>query len=150
MSAMRCRGPQGLRVLVVEDHVLSRQLFGQWLEAAGHEVHTVVSADGALEFLISATYDVAIIDVELPGHDGLWLARQIRQYWPGVQVIFATAREQLDPQDTLVPGVLGYLLKPFEASDLLGLISAAVPPPSTPSPGTRTLRVVGGRDGMVH
>lgn len=72
-------GPAGKRILVVEDSHFFRQLIARCLESAGHTV--AVAADGTegIRQLATESFDLVVSDIEMPGLDGLALARQIRQ-----------------------------------------------------------------------
>ena len=131
--------PASGRVLIVEDHQLSRRLYGRWLVGAGYEVHLAGSADEATGLLNMASFDLALVDVSMPGRDGLWLSEYIRRRHPHVSIVFVTGVEELPASETLSPGVVGYLLKPIEREDLLGIVRQAVRgthlrPPGLPFP----------------
>lgn len=117
--------PLAGRVLVVDDHQLSRRLYGRWLVSAGFETQLAGSANEATALMGLASFDLALVDVSMPGHDGLWLAEYIRRHQPRTQVIFVTGIEELPATETLGPGVAGYLLKPIEREDLLGVVRQA-------------------------
>jgi response regulator of citrate/malate metabolism len=54
----------------------------------------------------------------MPGHDGIWLVEQMRRHHPSVAVVLATGLLEMDPMVTLRPGVVGYIVKPFNREDL--------------------------------
>ena len=61
-------------VLIVDDEPAVRDLMSRWLASMGLRSKTVSNADEALASLRLHHYDLAVIDVMMPGHDGLWLA----------------------------------------------------------------------------
>src|SRR6266508_4625669 len=82
---------QALRVLVVDDEKISRQVTVQQLHAAGYEAEAVENAYAALDRLKSGTWDVVLTDLKMPGMDGIGLLNDIRLRLPGVEVILMTA-----------------------------------------------------------
>src|SRR5438093_9377618 len=79
-----------LSVLVVDDETGVRELIARWLASGGYDVRTASCADEALERVHDAAPAVAVCDVRMPGHDGLWLAKHIRDEAPETAVIMAT------------------------------------------------------------
>jgi response regulator RpfG family c-di-GMP phosphodiesterase len=86
----------------------------RWLESSGYAVTTAASAEEALGQFEAAPPAVALCDIRMPGHDGVWLAAQIRQQYPETAVIMATGVHDVGPAvTTLRQGVIDYLTKPF-------------------------------------
>ncbi len=100
-------------VLVVDDEAAMRNLMTRWVELAGHHASTAASADEALEVLARQAPAVALCDVRMPGHDGLWLAGRIRREFPDTAIIVATGARDTDPRVAEHAGAVDYLLKPF-------------------------------------
>jgi response regulator RpfG family c-di-GMP phosphodiesterase len=101
-------------VLVVDDENGARELMARWLEAGGYAVTTAASAEEALGRLQEQPSAVALCDIRMPGHDGVWLAEKIRQQYPETAVIMATGVQDVGPAvHTLRHGVIDYLTKPF-------------------------------------
>ncbi len=114
-SAAGAKGP-ARRVLVVEDEHGVRDLMTRWLEAGGYSVMAAADADEALGRIESSSAPpaVALCDIRMPGHDGLWLAERIRQRYPETAVIMATGVQDVGPAvESLRQGVIDYLTKPF-------------------------------------
>lgn len=103
------------RVLIVDDENGVRELMTRWLEAGGYSVTAASTADEALGTLeASAPPAVAVCDIRMPGHDGLWLAERIRQRYPEIAVIMATGVQEVGPAvESLRQGAIDYLTKPF-------------------------------------
>ena len=77
-------------------------------------VTTAASAEEALGRLERAARGVALCDIRMPGHDGVWLAERIRQQFPETAVIMATGVQDADAAvQSLRQGVIDYLTKPF-------------------------------------
>lgn len=100
-------------VLIVDDEPAVRDLMARWVTALGLRPQTAATADEALASLRLRHYDLAVIDVMMPGHDGLWLAQQIRRDHPQTAVIVATAYTELLGGDTQPP-IADFLIKPFQ------------------------------------
>ncbi len=115
-----------IRALLVEDDrklaVLVQEFLGQ------HGVDAIIAPDGqqALQFLSSQKFDILLVDLMLPGMDGLTLTRKIREKW-NTPLIMVTARG--DDADKIVGLELGaddYLAKPFNPRELLARIRAVL------------------------
>jgi response regulator RpfG family c-di-GMP phosphodiesterase len=101
-------------VLVVDDETGVRELIARWLASGGYAVRVASCADEALERVHDAPPSVAVCDIRMPGRDGLWLAKQIREDAPETAVIMATGVQDVGPAVTsLRQGVIDYLTKPF-------------------------------------
>ena len=66
-------------VLIVDDENVVRDLMARWLESGGFTVTTAASAEEALGRFEPLPPAVALCDIRMPGHDGIWLAERIRQ-----------------------------------------------------------------------
>jgi response regulator RpfG family c-di-GMP phosphodiesterase len=107
---------QGLSqsVLVVDDEIGVRELIARWLASGGYDVQTAANADEAMQRVHDGAPAVALCDIRMPGHDGLWLAHQIRHDAPETAVIMATGVQDVGSAVTsLRQGVIDYLTKPF-------------------------------------
>jgi response regulator RpfG family c-di-GMP phosphodiesterase len=101
-------------VLIVDDENGVRDLMTRWLESGGLSVTSACDADEALNRLDNPTPAVALCDIRMPGHDGLWLAERIRARCPETAVIMATGVQDVGPAiESLRQGVVDYLTKPF-------------------------------------
>lgn len=101
-------------VLVVDDENGARDLVSRWLTTGGYQVTTATNADEALTCVHDDAPAVALCDIRMPGHDGLWLAQQIRQDAPETAVIMATGVHDVGSAViSLRQGVIDYLTKPF-------------------------------------
>jgi response regulator RpfG family c-di-GMP phosphodiesterase len=106
--------PSASIVLVVDDEAGVRDLMSRWLESQGYPVTSASDADEALTRMEQAPAAVALCDIRMPGHDGLWLAERLRQAYPDTAVIMATGVQDVAPAvESLRHGVVDYLTKPF-------------------------------------
>jgi two-component system KDP operon response regulator KdpE len=130
------------RVLVVEDEVNIRELVCLHLRHEGYLCDDVGDGKVALERTQTQSYDLLVLDVMLPGLDGLSLCRAIRngQLNADVPILMLTARrEESDKVVGLESGADDYLTKPFGVDELLARIRvalrhAAMPPGGAPEP----------------
>jgi putative nucleotidyltransferase with HDIG domain len=101
-------------VLIVDDEPAVRDLMARWVASLGMRPHTAASADEALATLRQTHYDLAVIDVMMPGHDGLWLATQMRRDHPHTAVVIATAYTELLDANAQAAPIADCLIKPFQ------------------------------------
>lgn len=114
-------------VLVVDDEPAVRTLTMRWLQSKGLCVRGTTSADDAIRMLQTEAAAVVVCDVQMPGHDGVWLADQIRRRFPDTAIIMATGGYNLDAAVACVRlGVCDYLMKPFGRERLVEAVSSAM------------------------
>ena len=101
-------------VLIVDDEPAVRDLISRWVVSLGLRPQTASNADEALASLRLHHYDLAVIDVMMPGRDGLWLAGEMRREHPHTAVIVATAYTELLGEDARHAPVADCLIKPFQ------------------------------------
>lgn len=101
-------------VLIVDDEPTVRDLMSRWVTSLGLRSKTAADADEALVTLRGEHYDLAIVDVLMPGHDGLWLASQMQRDHPHTAVVIATAYTALLSADGPRPEIADLLVKPFQ------------------------------------
>jgi cyclic di-GMP phosphodiesterase len=101
-------------VLIVDDEPSVRDLMARWVTALGLHPQTAANADEALASLRVHHYDLAVIDVMMPGHDGLWLASEVQRDHPNTAVVIATAYTELLEADKQQRPIADFLIKPFQ------------------------------------
>jgi putative two-component system response regulator len=101
-------------VLIVDDEPAVRDLMSRWVASLGLRSTTVSNADEALASLRVNHYDLAVIDVMMPGQDGLWLAGKMQREHPNTAVIVATAYTELLGGDAHHTPIADFLIKPFQ------------------------------------
>jgi signal transduction histidine kinase/predicted RNA-binding protein with RPS1 domain len=113
-------------ILVVEDDSEQASMVATWLRRVGQRVDIVNSAEAALELLEKSQPDLTLVDVILPGMNGIELSGIILERWPGVRVVCATdwarADEMTDALDSLQARGAELLIKPLQPDDLIGII----------------------------
>jgi DNA-binding response OmpR family regulator len=114
-----------MRLLLVEDDVMVASGIKLGLSGAGYAVDWVGSAERALEVTRAETFDLAVIDIGLPGMDGLTLTQVLRKEGRSMPVLILTARDALqDRVQGLDIGGDDYMIKPFELPELLARLRA--------------------------
>ena len=101
-------------MLIVDDEPAVRDLMSRWVASLGLRPQTAANADEALASLRRQHCDLAVIDVMMPGHDGLWLAGEMQREHPHTAVIVATAYTELLGGDAPHPPIADFLVKPFQ------------------------------------
>lgn len=121
------------RILIVDDDQLLRRSLAFNLEQADYEVKSAANAEDAIDVLRGAAFDLVILDIGLPGMDGLDAVRKIKQDF-GLPVIFLTARRrELDEVVGLELGADDYVTKPFDVDVLLARIKAVLRRAASPA-----------------
>ena len=111
---------QSLRILVVDDDRDNAASLGELFEIEGHAVKVVHSGEAAITAFVSESFDVAFMDVMMPGKNGVESFLEIRRLRPGARVYMMTGYsvEEL-LQQAVSGGALGVLEKPFDAGEVL-------------------------------
>jgi response regulator RpfG family c-di-GMP phosphodiesterase len=106
-------------VLLIDDEEAVRDVMARWLDMLGYESEAAGSADEALELMAARPAAVALCDIGMPGHDGLWLAGRLRSQYPDTAVIMVTGSQDMDAAlNSLHLGAVDYLAKPFTRDQL--------------------------------
>lgn len=115
------------RVLVVEDDAPIRSGIVDSLTISGYDVIETGDGARALKLVISEEYDIALLDVVLPGADGLTILKAIRKERPTTPVLMLTAKgSESDRVQGLKLGADDYIVKPFSIMELLARIEAVL------------------------
>ncbi len=128
----RTLGSRRLRVLVAEDNAVNRTLVRHLLEREGHIVTLVDTGRAAVEAAVSETFDVVLMDVQMPEMDGLEATGEIRRRESDgarLPIVAMTAHAmQGDRERCLAAGMDEYLSKPLRADDLVSVLSRVARP----------------------
>jgi len=115
----------GVQILLIEDDRRLAELLAKRLRGEGHEAQTCDNGVDGLELAASGGFDLAVVDVMLPGLDGVTLTSTLRERGIRLPVLMLTARDTIDDRVTgLRAGADDYLLKPFAFAELLARIDA--------------------------
>lgn len=113
------------RVLVVDDDRRLRDMLRRALEAEGFAVDTAEDGGRALAAISQRTFDLVVLDVLMPGVDGLGVARRLRQRGDPIPILMLTARDGVaDRVAGLDVGADDYLVKPFALDELMARVRA--------------------------
>jgi two-component system response regulator MprA len=111
-------------ILVVDDDPKIRSVLGRGLRFEGYDVHLAADGQEALRIARTAPLDLVVLDVMLPGMDGLEIARRLRRGM-SVPILMLTARDAVpDRIAGLDSGADDYLIKPFDFEELLARVRA--------------------------
>jgi two-component system response regulator MtrA len=133
------RGPVNARILVVDDDTALAEMIGIVLRAEGFEPSFCADGSGALEAFRSNRPDLVLLDLMLPGMDGIEVCARIREE-SGVPIIMLTAKSDTsDVVKGLESGADDYVVKPFNPKELVARIRTRLRP--TPETSTGTLTV---------
>ena len=115
-----------IRVLLVDDEEEFVETLGERLEVRGFDVTTALSGAEALERIQEREIDLVVLDVQMPGLDGVEALRQIRQLKPLIEVIMLTGHATVQTAiDGMKLGAFDFLLKPAETEELVEKIRRA-------------------------
>lgn len=113
-------------ILVVDDEALTLRTIGRALQAEGYEVTVALSGEEAVKAFSQEPTDLALLDVVLPGIDGIEVLRQIKRQNPATVVLMMSAYHMVDRAvESMKLGAYDYLIKPFHITDLLNTIQRA-------------------------
>jgi two-component system OmpR family response regulator len=116
-----------MRVLVVEDEAKLANLLARGLREEGHAADVAGNGEDALWMAAAAPYDAIVLDVMLPGLDGMETCRRLREKEIWAPVLFLTARDAVEDRvEALDTGGDDYLVKPFSFAELLARLRALV------------------------
>lgn len=114
-----------LNIVLVEDHDILRQMLQQALQEAGHQVVALSCAEELEDVAGGQPADLFLIDLNLPGEDGLSLTERVRAAYPLAGLIVVTARSGLqDKLEGYARGADLYLTKPLEVPELCAAVAA--------------------------
>lgn len=112
-----------MRILLAEDEVALARAVARILERNNYSTDVVYNGLDALTYLETCEYDVVILDVMMPGLDGIQVLQRIRQQRNPVPVMMLTAKSEIDDKVLgLDSGANDYMTKPFDAKELLARI----------------------------
>ena len=114
-----------MRILVVDDDRAVRDALRRALTLASYEVQCAEDGEQALELVVQAVPDAVVLDVGLPGIDGLEVCRRLRRLGNRVPILILTARDAVaDRIDGLDVGADDYMVKPFDVGELKARLRA--------------------------
>ena len=108
------------RILIVDDDPLIRRQLEDLYRERKYDVDTAAGGDDAMSLLEEADYSLAVLDLKIPGTDGISLTKQIRERWSDLDVIIVTGYASIKGAvEAIRHGASDYITKPFEREELL-------------------------------
>jgi two-component system response regulator MprA len=115
----------GVKILVVDDDRAVRDALRRALTLSGYEVEVAEDSERALERVVQAVPDAVVLDIGMPGIDGLEVCRRLRRLGNRVPILMLTARDAVaDRIDGLDVGADDYMVKPFDVEELKARLRA--------------------------
>jgi DNA-binding NtrC family response regulator len=116
-----------MKILVVDDDAIVIKSCKRILEAEGFEVFTCPSADDALEKVKNCDFDLLLMDVKMPKHDGIFLMREIKKNWPDIPIIVMSGYPTPETiADVLKLGAIQFIPKPFKPDEFMKSIRQVI------------------------
>jgi DNA-binding NtrC family response regulator len=126
MSATTGVPPGTLRILIVDDETIVRDSLGAWFRQDGHRVDVAEGAKEALRMVSASRYDMAFLDIKMPGMDGLELQERLATADPELSIVLMTAYASVETAvKAMKNGAYDYIVKPFDPDDLSMLVKRA-------------------------
>jgi DNA-binding response OmpR family regulator len=116
-------------VLIVEDEAIMRESLRDWLTESGYQVATAEDGEQALQMVAERDFGIAVLDLKLPGKDGLEVLREAKEQRPRLKGIIITAYPSMETAvEAMRLGAIDYLPKPFAPDALEKLIQQTLGP----------------------
>jgi DNA-binding NtrC family response regulator len=117
-----------MKILVVDDDAIVLISCQRILELEGYEVTPASGAVEALALAGKQNYDLLLIDVKMPKHDGLFLLREVRKDCPNLPIVVMSGYPTNETiSDVMKAGAIHFIAKPFKPDELMKLIRQALP-----------------------
>jgi two-component system, NtrC family, response regulator AtoC len=108
-----------IRILVVDDEPAVRDALGDWLREDGYEVGTAASGYEAVDMVKERDWNIMLLDLKMPGMDGLEAMQQVKKISPEIEIIMVTAYATVDTAvEAMRVGAYDYLVKPVDPEEL--------------------------------
>jgi len=116
-----------MNILVVDDDTIVLDSCRLVLEAEGFDVHSVPSADAALETMENQDFDLLLVDVKMPEHDGMYLMQEIKKRWPEIPIVVMSGYPTPETiADGVNMGAAKFIAKPFTPDELLEIVRQVI------------------------
>jgi two-component system, NtrC family, response regulator HydG len=122
-AAIKTKG----RILIVDDELAVRDALGKWFTSEGYAAYPSSSAREALETIQKKEFDIALLDIKMPGMDGMELQARLKQADPDLTVIMMTGYASVETAvQALKRGAYDYITKPVDPDELSHLVANAL------------------------
>jgi len=126
MTASFAVAPGTLRILIVDDETIVRDSLSAWFRQDGHKVDVAEGGKEALRLVGASRYDIAFLDIKMPGMDGIELQTRLAAADPELSIVLMTAYASVETAVTAMKhGAYDYIVKPFDPDDLSMLVKRA-------------------------
>ena len=116
-----------MKILVIDDEPVVLNSCRKVLEEDGFDVYLVPSADEALKAMKKEGFDLLLVDVKMPKHDGIYLMQKVKEKWPDVPIIVMSGYPTPDTiTDGAKMGADAFIAKPFTPDELLETIRQVI------------------------
>ncbi len=116
-------------ILIVDDEASMRESLQDWFLDLGYQAETACDGEEALKLIGEKNYGLLILDLKLPGQDGIEVLKMARMHHPDLRGIIITAYPSVDTaREAIKQGAIDYLPKPFELSELEKLVEENIAP----------------------
>ncbi|MBW1673656.1 MAG: response regulator [Deltaproteobacteria bacterium] len=116
-----------MKILVIDDEPVILNSCRKVLEQDGFDVYLVPSADEALKAMKKEVFDLLLVDVKMPKHDGIYLMQKVKEKWPDVPIIVMSGYPTPDTiTDGAKMGADAFIAKPFTPDELLETIRQVI------------------------
>ena len=110
-------------VLIVDDEPIVRESLRDWLTASGYKVVLAESGNQALKLISENNLGVVVLDIRMPGKDGITTLKEAKENNPDLKYIFISGYPSVETMTTGIRlGAVGFLVKPFDPEELLSLL----------------------------
>ena len=114
-------------VLVVDDEEIVRKSYSRSLDGARCEVETVSDGAAALRAMEHQAFDLVVLDLRMPGMDGMAVLKVLKERWPESEVVVITGYPSIDSaKEAIRLGASDYLAKPVGPDEIVGALSRAI------------------------
>jgi len=114
---------KGFRILVVDDELVVRDSLKEWLAEDGFSVDMAESGLEALDLLTQQTYQLMLLDIKMPGMDGVEVLQKAKEDFPDLGVVMMTAYATVETAvEAMKIGARDYLMKPFDPESLIPMV----------------------------
>ena len=115
------------RILIVDDDETVRRSYLRSLESISNNIEAANDGEQALQSMEAKPFDVVLLDMRMPGRDGLSVLRTIKQKWPESEVVIITGYPTVDSAKEAVRlGAYDYMSKPVAPQDVINVTDSAI------------------------
>ena len=109
-----------MRILIVDDERVVLEGCRLVLQSEGYDVTLVSSSDFALELIEKINPSLLLIDLKMPGHDGIYILKEVKKCWSDIPIIIMSGYATTETaEDVFIQGADAFLPKPFTPDELL-------------------------------